>query len=510
MERSIETLFQDNLLKHQKELSGIINKNCMIGGFLGVGFYAGMKLLGIMSEFKWINLLYFCIPMLFNTSLLGISNWYLKRKEDKVYVNVFKYFIILSACINYLALAYFVPYRDAWGIFVLIFFIGAYYLDFKLVTFCVILTSAISFTTFFFNTSVEVLAHDLPNFLIRVQTVSFGGVAAYVSTLLGRKMLLNSCKNEFNLGTILENIQAVNTQVEKTVSKLSFTSEHLSEVSKIQYTGTKMTATSIAAIQEETIRTSESVQECVDLINNLTSNTMTMQDQTKDAINNSEQLKQTAVLGTNSIETAIGSLVSIKDSAIKTYDSAKEMDERTKKIQAIVGDIQNIVEETSLLSLNASIEAARAGEYGKGFSVVADSIRRLSEQSKKSLENIDVVISYMGRHEGTVNVLVDRVDEGVGVIHKFSQYYNEIINNIESTMASLNTINSLVEKQEENAISVTDFILKVKQMSDVVNQNIQETSAATEQGFASCEQLLEAAKQLEVMSKELSALVNEK
>ena len=510
MERSVEAVFKDNLLKHQKELSGVINKFCVSGGFIGVGYYAVMKILGIMDAFTWQGLLYFCFPVLFNTSLVGISNWYLKRKEDVIYVNVYKYIIILIACINYCAISYFVPYRDAWSVFALILFIGAYYLDFKLVTFCVVLTSTISFVTFFINSSAEILAHDLANFLIRVQMMAFGGFAAYVSTLLGRKMLLNSCKNEFNLGTILENMQTVNTQVGKAVSRLSFTSEHLSEVSDIQYIGTKMTATSIASIQEEMIQTSQSVQECVNLINDLTSNTITMQDQTKNAINNSERLKQTAVLGTNSIETAIGSLVSIKDSTIKTYDSAKEMDERTKKIQAIVGDIQNIVDETSLLSLNASIEAARAGEYGKGFSVVADAIRRLSEQSKKSLENIDVVISYMGRHEGTVNELVDKVDEGVGVIRKFSEYYNEIIKDIELTIASLNTINSLVGKQEGNTISVNDFILKVKEMSDVVTQNIQETSAATEQGFASCEQLLEAANQLGIMSKELSALVNEK
>ncbi len=510
MERSVETLFKKNLLKHQKELSDIIYKKCVVGGFLGAGFYAAMKFFGIMSDFKWINLLYFCVPIVFNTSLLAISTCYLKRKEDEVYANIFKYIVILVACINYFAIAYFVPYRDSWGVITLILFIATYYLDFKLTIFCIVLTSAVSIITFYFNTSVDVLNQNLPNILTRLQIVSFGAFAAFISTLLGRKMLLDSCKNEFNIGAMLENMQAVNTQVEETVSKLSFTSEHLSEVSNIQYSGTKMTATSIASIQEETIQTSKSVQQCVELVNNLTSNTITMQDQTKNAINNSEQLKQTAVLGTNSIETAIGSIVSIKESAIKTYDSAKEMDERTKKIQAIVGDIQNIVEETSLLSLNASIEAARAGEYGKGFSVVADAIRRLSEQSKKSLENIDTVISYMGRHESTVNELVDKVDQGVGVIRKFSEYYNDIIRDIDFTMASLNTINSLVGKQEENTLSVNDFILKVKEMSDVVTQNIQETSAATEQGFASCEQLLEAAKHLGVMSKELSALVNEK
>lgn len=510
MANSVEELFKSSLLKHQKELSSMINIRCIIGGYIGVTFYVMMKVCGIMNEFTWKSLFFFSMPIVFNTSLMGITNWYLKKKEDEVYVNTYKYVIILVSSINYFAIAYFVPYRDAWGTIILCFFIGAYYLDYKVTLVSIVLTSGINLATFFFNTSAESLSVDIPNLLTRIQTVSFGALAALISTMLGRRMLRMCCENEFSRDLVMRNMQTVNEQVKKAVSMLSFSSEQLSELSSTQYSGAKTTATSVASILEETIQTSESVKECIELITHLANNTTIMQNQTKKAISNSEQLKETAVLGTNSIESAVESITSIKESAIKTYDSAREMDERTKKIQAIVGDIQDIVEQTSLLSLNASIEAARAGEYGKGFSVVADAIRRLSEQSKNSLKNIDTVISYMGKHETTVNELVDKVDEGVGVIRKFSEYYNEIIRNIEATISSLNTINEVVEKQEEGAQTVNDFILKVKGMSDVVSENIQETSSATQQAFASCEELLEAAKQLGKMSKELNTLVTEK
>ena len=62
---------------------------------------------------------------------------------------------------------------------------------------------------------------------------------------------------------------------------------------------------------------------------------------------------------------------------------------RYKKIHEATAFITSIAEETNLLSLNASIEAARAGESGRGFGVVADQIKKLSEQSNESSKEIE-------------------------------------------------------------------------------------------------------------------------
>lgn len=507
MEDNANRLFELNLLKHQKELSSMVSKSCVLAGFMGVGFYIAMKVIGIMSGLTWLNIFYFILPIAFNSFLVGASNWYLKRKEEKTYVNVYKYILISAGCINYFSLAVFLPYRDAWAFIVLVYFLCAFYLDFKLTTYGIFLSSCICIFSFYFNTCIEQVSTSLPDFLIRLQTVFFGGGVAYISTFLGRKILRDSSGNEYNLNRTLDNIQKVNTQVRNTIAELGISSGHISELSTVQYNGAETTSVSVSAILEETIHTSDSVQECINLINALAEDAAVMINQTRTAIGNSEQLKQTALNGTHSIEDAVEKITGIKESAIRTYDSAKEIDERTKKIQAIVGDIQTIAEETNLLSLNASIEAARAGEYGAGFTVVADSIRKLSEQSQKSLSNITNVISNMNQHETTVNDLVDKVDEGVHVIRGFNDYYNRILHDIGMTIQSLDMINGLAQKQESSVTSVHEFINRVKNMSDIVSENIQETSAATQQTFASCEELLESAKSLDAMSKELNALI---
>lgn len=77
----------------------------------------------------------------------------------------------------------------------------------------------------------------------------------------------------------------------------------------------------------------------------------------------------------------------------KNTNKLKQLEEKSGSIVQIIDTIRGIASQTNLLALNASIEAARAGEAGRGFSVVADEIRKLTEESNRSVTKVDSIIS---------------------------------------------------------------------------------------------------------------------
>lgn len=80
-----------------------------------------------------------------------------------------------------------------------------------------------------------------------------------------------------------------------------------------------------------------------------------------------------------------------------------EANKKAKNSDEIVGIIQDISKQTTLLGLNASIEAARAGDSGKGFAVVAQEIRKLSNTSKESINKIDTIIKYISNSISSID-----------------------------------------------------------------------------------------------------------
>ena len=99
-----------------------------------------------------------------------------------------------------------------------------------------------------------------------------------------------------------------------------------------------------------------------------------------------------------------------------TNKSINELAKKSEMIGEIVSTINSISDETNLLALKASIEAARAGEAGKGFGVVADEIRKLSEQTAeatKQIENIMYVKDIADDLSNVVKNLEDTIEKSI-------------------------------------------------------------------------------------------------
>lgn len=157
-------------------------------------------------------------------------------------------------------------------------------------------------------------------------------------------------------------------------------------------------------------------------------------------------------------------VVQIKDVQKMFYQAGTkvaELSNQSKQIQEITVVMTGIAEQTNLLALNAAIEAARAGEAGKGFAVVADEVRKLAEQSKRSAEEIRTLIDNFELVTNEVNDVV----------------------NITSTKVTEGT---------ESVQEIGNMLERIVSMINQINLEIQDTSAVTEEMSAGSEEILAA------------------
>lgn len=152
-------------------------------------------------------------------------------------------------------------------------------------------------------------------------------------------------------------------------------------------------------------------------------------------------------------------------------DAMNRINETSRKIENIISEIEDIAEQTNLLSLNASIEAARAGEAGRGFSVVADQIRQLAEQSTRSAVDTRELI------EGSIQ----EIEEGNKAANNVAQSINTVVNSIWQIADSAKQASAMASEQAEAMVQAEQGI---NQVSEVVQSNsatAQECSATSEE-----------------------------
>lgn len=150
----------------------------------------------------------------------------------------------------------------------------------------------------------------------------------------------------------------------------------------------------------------------------------------------------------------------------------EKIKESSNGIGAIINTIEEIADQTNLLSLNASIEAARAGEAGRGFAVVANEIRSLAEQSGNAVDNTRELIETALRE----------VENG-------SLVTNETAGTLQSVASDIIEAVGLVEETRENANLQADKMKDINAGLEQISMVVQNNSATAEETSATSEEL---------------------
>lgn len=195
----------------------------------------------------------------------------------------------------------------------------------------------------------------------------------------------------------------------------------------------------------------------------------------------------------NLMEHTAEGMKNIEQSANMTEDSIKSLEAGMEEVSEFAKAIGRITQQTNLLALNASIEAARAGEMGKGFSVVAEEVRQLAEDSKKSSDAITGIIQKI------VSLLNEVQTSNVQNIN----YVSEGIKQISGAKDEAEKLGSLQVESREMAEKISESSVDTKNYSQKVLQMIEEMHNLVQNSLKQADQIVQESKSQTVVTGEV-------
>jgi methyl-accepting chemotaxis protein len=204
----------------------------------------------------------------------------------------------------------------------------------------------------------------------------------------------------------------------------------------------------------------------------------------------------------------------LRDKSKETYETSEKifavvenLTNTTKDIGLFVESIENIAEQTNLLALNAAIEAARAGEAGKGFAVVADEVRKLADQSRKSTEEINNMMQSIQEESAlaisSMETMKKVSQEQNFAVDKTNSAFSDIANAIDFIVSKINDVNTAVIKMQDDKSEVISAIENISSVSQQTAASSEEVAATTENQLKTLEDMKIAAESLDQLVKQL-------
>lgn len=291
---------------------------------------------------------------------------------------------------------------------------------------------------------------------------------------------------------IIFNLSGIGTDISKATDSLQEVGDN------VQHSSNKLIE-SAGGIEESVDRQRDLATHSFKTIEEMTAGIMQISDSVSSVMKSSSDTANLMKHSQSEAAMITARMNDVADLVTHTANNVNVLGERYSTIEEMIGVIQSIADQTNLLALNAAIEAARAGEHGKGFTIVAEEVKKLAEMTKLSAEDIRQHIHEFKIVTETVLKEMDHstveVKEGAHLVMAISDELDHLFEAVK-----------VVEVDVQNVFEVTNTMSK---NTNVVLTALEQTNEASKAVMLETKEVADASKLQESTLSQLSSTIHE-
>lgn len=290
------------------------------------------------------------------------------------------------------------------------------------------------------------------------------------------------------IGTVADSYNAIIRSLRQIVGQVQDASQSVTETAE----GNEA---SIKKVALESTQQAEAIAQALGQIQAMTETSEGMAERAKQARQQMNRSRKVVQAGDDAMNRTVEGISTIRETVSETAKKVKRLGEASQKISKVVSLIGDFAAQTNLLALNAAIEAARAGEEGRGFSVVAEEVRTLAQQSAAATAEIEQLVEEI---QGQTNEVVMAMEAGTEQVVTGTQLVEESRQKLTQISTVSAQVNQLIQEISQAAAEQTQTSSTVSQTMQSVATIATENSKQSEEVASSFSNLLSVAQGLQV------------
>lgn len=313
-----------------------------------------------------------------------------------------------------------------------------------------------------------------------------------------------------NFDLFMDKLHAIIKEVSMSAKTITNLSENMSNATSTTAKSLDDVSMTISQIVSSTSDAAAAAEETTAALTEAAEFSESTSNATQNTTLNSKMAKESAEEGAAKISQVVSSINDIASASREVSNVIDDLDKSSNQIGDIVKMITSISEQTNMLALNAAIEAARAGEAGRGFSVVADEIRKLADESNNAASQIaDLIKENQLKSSNAVN-LVEQVDEkvsnGVSRASEVKESIQGIISNIQSIVDEIEQINHDNDKQAKSSKEMEKVISDIADGASEIANGTENINLSIQNQLSTMNEVEKVTNKLSEMSKKLNEM----